>query len=75
MQACAAQPCCSVWLGAALAYVALGQLEQADLALTEANVLDPHNAAVWGHLAHVCAKSGRIEVRVHGLHPHATPGV
>ena len=49
-KACAVRPCASTWLGAGVANLRLGDLQAADLAFTEANILDPHNALVWGFL-------------------------
>jgi tetratricopeptide (TPR) repeat protein len=43
--------CASVWLKLALAYVHGGDTQSAELALSEANLCDPENAGVWGHLA------------------------
>lgn len=38
----------------------MGDLVAADLALTEANILDPHNPLVWGYLALTQLVGGRI---------------
>lgn len=43
--------CASMWLKLALAYVRLGDIRSAELALSEANLCDPEHPAVWGHLA------------------------
>jgi tetratricopeptide (TPR) repeat protein len=43
--------CASTWLALALAYVRLGEVRPAELALSEANICDPQHPAVWGHLA------------------------
>ncbi|KAK9819945.1 hypothetical protein WJX72_004242 [[Myrmecia] bisecta] len=59
VQACAVRPCASAWLGAGLAYLRLGDLTNADLALTEANILDNQNARIWGYLALLSLLAGR----------------
>lgn len=43
--------CASTWLALALAYVCMGEVRPAELALSEANICDPQHPAVWGHLA------------------------
>lgn len=58
--ACAACGCASTWLGAGVAALRRGDLAAADLALTEANVLDPDHPAAWGHLALLSLKAGRV---------------
>lgn len=50
-QACMVRPCASSWLGAGTAYLRMGALADADLALTEANIHDNQNPVVWGYLA------------------------
>jgi Flp pilus assembly protein TadD len=60
LQACAARPCASTWLGAGIASLRLGDLKAADLAFTEANILDPHNPLVWGFLTLICLQSERV---------------
>uniref|UniRef100_A0A061QN23 Tetratricopeptide repeat protein 18-like n=2 Tax=Tetraselmis sp. GSL018 TaxID=582737 RepID=A0A061QN23_9CHLO len=50
-QACAARPCASTWLGAGICAYRMGDPRAADLALAEANILNPHNPVVWGYLA------------------------
>jgi Flp pilus assembly protein TadD len=61
LQAVAATPCASSWLALASALRKMGDTEGADLALTEANVLDPGNPLVWGHLALLAVKSARVQ--------------
>jgi hypothetical protein len=51
-----------VWLKLALAYVRAGDTQSAELALSEANLCDPENAAVWGHLALLALQ--QVSVRV-----------
>lgn len=51
----------TAWLTAALASLAMGDVAAADLALTEANLLDPTNPRVWGYLALTALRAGRLE--------------
>lgn len=51
----------TAWLTAALASLALGDVAAADLALTEANLLDPTNPRVWGYLALTALRAGRLD--------------
>lgn len=53
------QPCASAWLGAGRCLVALGDLDKADLALTEASTLDSQNPDVWGLMAAVALRQNR----------------
>lgn len=59
--ACEACPCASTWLGAAISYFRTDDLERAERCLSEANLLDYLNPAVWGWLTLVCLKQGREE--------------
>ncbi|CAG9467243.1 unnamed protein product [Pedinophyceae sp. YPF-701] len=61
LQGCRVCPHASTWLGAGRCYYALGDLESADLALTQANVLDDLAAGPWAWLAAVAAAAGRNE--------------
>jgi Flp pilus assembly protein TadD len=38
----------------------MGELQAADLAFTEANILDPHNPLVWAYLALTQLASGHL---------------
>ena len=49
--ACAMRPCASTWIGLGAAMTDLGDLEGAESALAEANVLDSSNPNAWVHLA------------------------
>jgi tetratricopeptide (TPR) repeat protein len=60
LQATAVSPCASTWAGLATALYRAGDLDGADLALTEANVLDPGNPVVWGQLALVALVADRV---------------
>lgn len=60
LQACAARPCASTWLGAGIASLRMGDLKAADLAFTEANILNPHNPLVWGFLTLSCLQGDRV---------------
>uniref|UniRef100_A0A8C4WP73 Cilia and flagella associated protein 70 n=1 Tax=Eptatretus burgeri TaxID=7764 RepID=A0A8C4WP73_EPTBU len=57
--ACKSYPSQFSCLGAGIACYRLGQLEEAEDALSEANFLDNSNAVVWGYLSLVCLKAGR----------------
>ena len=46
-----ARPCASTWIGLGAAMTDLGDLEGAESALAEANVLDSSNPNAWVHLA------------------------
>lgn len=61
MQACAAAPSASAWLGVAGCRMALDDLDAAGQALTEAVQLDPEHPGVWGRIALVASKGGRAE--------------
>lgn len=58
-RACALAPCCSVWLGLGASSVRLGDLENADMALAEANARDNRNPFVWAYLTLVNLGLGR----------------
>jgi tetratricopeptide (TPR) repeat protein len=55
------QPCASVWLGAGVACLESGDLDGADMALVAANRCDTGRPAVWGQLALLAARSGRMQ--------------
>lgn len=60
--AAAAQPGAAVlWRCAGRCQVELGELQAADLSLSEANVLDPEEPSAWGLLALVALRCGRQE--------------
>lgn len=52
---------CTLWLGVGLAYMHLEEIGNAELAMCEANVVDNRNPCVWGYLALLASKSGRID--------------
>ena len=47
------------WLGVGIACYRLGDLNQAEDALVEANILNNLDAAVWGYLSLVCLQTGK----------------
>ncbi|XP_063791124.1 cilia- and flagella-associated protein 70 isoform X2 [Pseudophryne corroboree] len=57
--ACKRTPTCQTWLGAGVACYRLEEMQDAEVALSEANALNNRNAEVWGYLALVCLKTGR----------------
>ena len=58
IKACRIGPSASTWLGLAIACYQRSELDQSEQALCEANILDPHNAQVWGMLCVVCLAAG-----------------
>lgn len=51
----------ALWLAAGMAYFYAGDLEHAELALVEGNVLDTANFKIWAYLTLVCLKAERHE--------------
>lgn len=60
LHACKHSPSSRTWFGVGVACYKLGDLEQAEDALTEANILNNLDPEVWAYLTMVCLK-----VRVH----------
>ncbi|XP_076664825.1 cilia- and flagella-associated protein 70 isoform X2 [Andrena cerasifolii] len=50
LSACDTSPTAETWLGAGLSYFELGEFEDAETALSEANRLDNRNPDIWGYL-------------------------
>ena len=53
-------PSSVTWLGVGISCYRLGDLEQAEDALVEANILNNLDAAVWGYLSLVCLQTGKV---------------
>jgi len=68
LYACRQQPSCTSWLGAGQACHALGELEQAEEALAEANVLNNRHPHVWGQLSLLCLEKRRLDEAEQALH-------
>ncbi|KAI9339399.1 hypothetical protein BDR26DRAFT_837865 [Obelidium mucronatum] len=54
IRACEIKPCSSSWLGVAKASILLGQYEEAEDSLSEANVLNNRDSEVWAYLSLLC---------------------
>ncbi|KAI0237880.1 Cilia- and flagella-associated protein 70 [Lamellibrachia satsuma] len=59
LMACKKSPTCVSWLGVGMACYRLDQLEEAEDALSEANILNNSDPEVWAYLSMVCLKTGR----------------
>lgn len=60
LHACKHSPSCRAWLGVGVACYQLGDLEQAEDALSEANILNNLDPEVWAYLTMVCLKVGVV---------------
>ena len=56
LHACKQSPTSRTWFGVGVACYKLGDLEQAEDALTEANTLNNLDPEVWAYLTMVCLK-------------------
>ncbi|EGD77659.1 hypothetical protein PTSG_08751 [Salpingoeca rosetta] len=59
LRTCNQRPSSLAWLGLGVACYRLGQLEDAEDALAEANMYDPRNPTVWAYLCLICLRTGR----------------
>lgn len=53
MQACKHVPCSTVWEQVGIKYFKTGVYDKADMALAQANVMDPKNPSAWAWMAAV----------------------
>ncbi|KNC51493.1 tetratricopeptide repeat domain 18 [Thecamonas trahens ATCC 50062] len=60
LKACQLSPSAFTWLGVGVSCYRLGELDQAEDALSEANILNNFDADVWGYLTLVCLKTERV---------------
>ncbi|XP_031552846.1 cilia- and flagella-associated protein 70-like [Actinia tenebrosa] len=59
LKACVRSPSCVSWLGVGIASYRLGDLMEAEDALSEANILNNKDPEVWGYLSLVCLNTTR----------------
>ncbi|KAL5008723.1 hypothetical protein ScPMuIL_014304 [Solemya velum] len=59
LMACKRSPSCVSWLGVGISCYRLGELAEAEDALSEANILNNSDPEVWGYLSLVCLKTTR----------------
>lgn len=59
LKACIRSPSCVSWLGVGISCYRLGDLAEAEDALSEANILNNKDAEVWAYLSLVCLETGR----------------
>lgn len=57
--ACRDSPSCITWLGVGISCYRLGELNESEQALSEANILNNTDPEVWGYLSLVCLKTQR----------------
>ena len=58
LRACKQSPSSRTWFGVGVACYELGDLDQAEDALSEANILNNLDPEVWAYLTMVCLKVG-----------------
>jgi len=68
LQACRLAPSCTSWLGAGSACLRLKHKAEAEECLSEANVLNNREPAVWGQLALLCVQQERLPEAEQALH-------
>lgn len=59
LMACKRSPSCISWLGVGIACYRMGEMADAEDALTEANILNNMDPEVWAYLCLVCLQTGR----------------
>ena len=57
--ACEKCPTATSWLGVGISSLRMGELQEAEDALAEANLLDPKNPTVWAYLSLLCLQTNR----------------
>lgn len=60
LAACHAQPSATTWEGVGIACYHMDNLEDAEVALAESNLYDNRNPTVWGYLALIALRTGRV---------------
>eukprot|EP01147_Barroeca_monosierra_P001375 gene1375-4550_t len=59
LRTCTQSASSTAWLGLGIACYRLGELSDAEEALAEANVYDPHNPVTWAYLCLICLRTAR----------------
>uniref|UniRef100_A0A8C4SFM9 Cilia and flagella associated protein 70 n=1 Tax=Erpetoichthys calabaricus TaxID=27687 RepID=A0A8C4SFM9_ERPCA len=67
LMACKKSPSCLCWLGVGVACYRLGELEEAEDALSEANIMNNRNPEVWGYLTLICLQVKCTLIQLFGM--------